>query len=64
MLIQVQIENEQDQVNIFQYIYFEIFQIHQKVIKYHFEHIDHDIYLAFFILSIFTFFLYVCNQYL
>ena len=45
MLTQVQIENEQDQVPTFQYIYFESFPIHQKVkkvIKYHFEHIDHD----------------------
>ena len=45
MLTQVQIENKQDQVPTFQHIYFESFQIHQKVkkvIKYHSEHIDHD----------------------
>ena len=42
MLIQMQIKNELDQVHIFQYIYFESFQIHLQAIMYHFEHINHD----------------------
>ena len=41
MLIQVQKENEQDEAHIFQYNYFESFQIHQLTIMYHFEHINY-----------------------
>ena len=51
MLIQVQIKIEQDQGHIFQYIYFQNSQIHLQAIMYHFEHIDHDIHLDFFILK-------------
>ena len=47
MLTQVQIENEQNQGYIFQYIYFESLQIHQKTITHHFKHIDHDIHQGF-----------------
>ena len=47
MLIQMQTINEHDQVHIFQYIYFQNFQIYLQAIIYHFDHIDHDIHLGF-----------------
>ena len=47
MLIHVQIKNEQDQVHIFQNIYFSNFQIHPQAIMYHFELIEDDMHLGF-----------------
>ena len=38
----------QDQAHIFQYILFESFQIHLRVIRYHFERINHDFHQDFF----------------
>ena len=38
-------KNDQHKVHIFQYIYFETFQIHLQVIVYRFEHINHKIHL-------------------
>ena len=49
MLIQLQVKNVQDQVHIFHYIYFKSFQVHQKVIKYHFKHTNYVIHLNFLI---------------
>ena len=45
MLVQWLIENEQEQVHIFQYICFKNSQIHLQAIMYHYEHIHHDIHL-------------------
>ena len=47
MLIQVKIKNERDHVHIFQYIYFENFQIRLRGIMDHFEQISHDTHLDF-----------------
>ena len=47
MLMEVQIKNEQDQIDIFQCIYFENSQIHLQAMMYQSEHIDHDIHLGF-----------------
>ena len=47
-------KNEQDQVYIFQYIYFESFQIHLQVIMYHFERTSHDTHLDFLFQTFFT----------
>ena len=44
----MQIENDQDQVHRFQYIYFQNFKIHVQVIMYHFEHTNQDNYLYFY----------------
>ena len=42
MLNLVLIENEPDQVHIFQYIYFKSVQIHLQELMYHFERRNHD----------------------
>ena len=47
MLILVQIENMQDQVDILLHILFKNFQIHQQVMMYLIEHIDHEILQSF-----------------
>ena len=47
MLIQKLKEILQDQVHIFQDIYFEISQIHLLTTMYRFKHADHDILLNF-----------------
>ena len=47
MLIQTQIENVQDQFHIFLRSYLQNFQMHQQVMKYHSERINHDIHLSF-----------------
>ena len=49
MLIQMQVKIVQDQVRISHCIYFKSFQIHQKVIKYHFKHTNYVIHLNFLI---------------
>ena len=48
MPILVQIENEEDQVHLFQCVYFLSFQIHLQVILYHSEHTNHDNHLYFY----------------
>ena len=48
MLIQLLINIEQDQVHIFQCIYFESFQTHLQVIMHYSEHANHDIRLDFY----------------
>ena len=45
MLILVPIKIKLNQVHVFQYIYFESFQIHLQVIIHHFECTNHDIHL-------------------
>ena len=49
MLIQVQIQNMQGQVDIFQDTYFQDtnLHIHLQVKMFHFEYINHDIHLDF-----------------
>ena len=47
MLIQGLMKNEQDQVHVFQYIYFKSFQIHLQVIMNHSEYTSHDTHIYF-----------------
>ena len=64
MIMHVLIKNEQDQVHIFEYIYFESFQTHLQAIMYHFERTSHDIPLDFLFQIFSICFLYAYNQHL
>ena len=63
MLKLVQIENEQNQVHIFQDAFIKSSQVSELTIMYHFQHANHDILLNILFQNFYKLFLRARNLY-